>query len=198
MAARISSAVLGDGVAISRSLTVPEAFGAIFDRHFDAIYRYLARRVGRERAEDLASQTFTVAFERRSGFRLDVGDARPWLYGIATKLLANDRRSEQRLLVTLAQLAAEPRTDVAPTSMVVDAEGGVAGVLAKLDPAQRDVLFLHVWAGLSYEEIASSLGVALGTVSSRLSRARASLRASWAPRAHLRLLAHDKRRLDDG
>jgi DNA-directed RNA polymerase specialized sigma24 family protein len=60
---------------------------------------------------------------------------------------------------------------------MVDADRGAAGVLAKLEPGQRDVLFLHVWAGLSYEEIASSLGVALGTVSSRLSRARAGLRA---------------------
>jgi RNA polymerase sigma-70 factor (ECF subfamily) len=174
---QISSAVVGDGVAISRSLTTPEAFGAIFDRHFDAIYRYLARRVGRERAEDLASQTFVVAFERRAGFQLDVDSARPWLYGIATKLLANDRRAEQRLLEMLVRLGAQARDEVVQISVLADTDRGLAGVLASLEPGQRDVLFLHVWAGLTYEEIAGSLGLALGTVSSRISRARASLRA---------------------
>jgi DNA-directed RNA polymerase specialized sigma24 family protein len=68
---------------ISRSLCEPEVFAAIFNRHFAAIHRYLARRVGRERADDLASQTFAVAFDRRARFRSDASDVRPWLYGIA-------------------------------------------------------------------------------------------------------------------
>src|SRR5271167_757563 len=87
-----------DAALIARSLTVPEAFAGVFDRHFDAVHRYLARRVGRERADDLASQTFTVAFERRASFRPGEAGAPPWLLGIATNLLRNHRRSEQRLL----------------------------------------------------------------------------------------------------
>ena len=70
-----------DAEAIVSSLAVPDAFRSVFDRHFDAVHRYLARRVGRARADDLASQTFVVAFERRASFRPDVLDARPWLLG---------------------------------------------------------------------------------------------------------------------
>src|SRR5579859_7233989 len=92
-----------DADLITRSLTAPEAFAAVFDRHFRAVHRYLARRIGRQRADDLTSQTFTVAFERRSTFRPGSVGARPWLLGIATNLLRNDRRSEQRLLETLAR-----------------------------------------------------------------------------------------------
>jgi RNA polymerase sigma-70 factor (ECF subfamily) len=175
--AQTSSAAIGDAVAISHSVEVPEAFEAIFDRHFDAVHRYLARRAGRQLADDLASQTFVVAFERRTRFRLDASDARPWLLGIATKLLANDRRAEQRRLETVGQLSGDARHAVNGASSVLDSDRDVAAALAKLDTAQRNVLLLHAWGDLSYEEIADALGIPVGTVRSKLSRARASLRA---------------------
>jgi RNA polymerase sigma factor (sigma-70 family) len=162
---------------ILRSVQMPEVFEAIFDRHFDLVHRYLARRVGRQRADDLASQTFVVAFERRSSFRLDASDARPWLLGIATKLLANDRRAEQRLVQTFGQLSGNDRHAIIPASPPLESDRDLADALARLDPAQRDVLLLHAWGELSYEEIAESLGIPLGTVRSRLSRARARLQA---------------------
>ena len=65
-----------DADSIARSLSVPDAFRHVFDRHFAAVHRYLARRVGRTRADDLASQTFVVAFERRASFCPDAVDAR--------------------------------------------------------------------------------------------------------------------------
>jgi hypothetical protein len=89
---------LSDGELIAQSAVTADAFHAVFDRHFKVVYRYLARRVGRDRAEDLAAQTFTVAFARRATFRPDATDARPWLLGIATNLLMNDRRGERRSL----------------------------------------------------------------------------------------------------
>jgi RNA polymerase sigma factor (sigma-70 family) len=173
-----TSGEVGDGASISRSLTAPEAFGPVFDRHFAAIHRYLARRIGRERADDLAAQTFTVAFERRAMFRLEADDARPWLYGIATKLLANERRNEQRSLRVLARLSGG-LDDIggAAGSDAVEVDAALAGALANLDPAQRDVLLLHAWGELSYEQIADALRIPVGTVRSRLSRARATLRA---------------------
>jgi RNA polymerase sigma-70 factor (ECF subfamily) len=173
--AQTGSGFSSDALAISRSTRIPEAFEAIFDRHFDAVHGYLARRAGRQRADDLASQTFVVAFERRARFWSDASDARPWLLGIATRLLANDWRAEQRLLETYGQLSDDARHAVISASSVPDSDRDVAGALAKLDPAQRDVLLLHAWGELSYEEIAESLGIPLGTVRSRLSRARASL-----------------------
>jgi RNA polymerase sigma-70 factor (ECF subfamily) len=162
-------------------LTAPEEFGAVFDRHFAAIHRYLARRVGRERADDLAAQTFTVAFERRAMFRRDTSDARPWLYGIATNLLSNDRRAERRLLLALARLSVSSEPVDVFTGGAADADCDLAAALAKLDSAQRDVLLLHAWAELSYEQIAQALEIPVGTVRSRLSRARATLRADLEP-----------------
>ena len=169
-----------DSAAISRSVEIPEAFEAIFDRHFDAVHRYLARRAGRQRADDLASQTFVIAFAARARFRPEFSDARPWLLGIATKLLANDRRAEQRLLETYGQLSGDARR-VVQVSSPPDSDRDVAAALAKLDPSQRDVLLLHAWGERSYEEIAGTLGIPLGTVRSRLARARANLQIELEP-----------------
>ncbi|HEY2355565.1 MAG TPA: RNA polymerase sigma factor [Gaiellaceae bacterium] len=166
-----------DASVIALSAKTPNAFEAIFDRHFDVVHRYLARRADRQRADDLASQTFVVAFARRASFRPDATDARPWLLGIATKLLANDRRAEQRMLETYGRLSGDAREAVLPAE---DSDRDLAAALAKLDPAQRDVLLLHAWADLSYEEIADALDIPLGTVRSRLSRARESLQTALA------------------
>ena len=157
------------------------AFARVFDRHFAAVHRYLARRVGRERADDLASQTFVVAFERRASFRPDAVSARPWLLGIATHLLLSHRRAESRLLDTLARAGGE----LAAAPSHHDREPGevdwrLAAALAELDSDQRDVLLLVAWGELSYDEVADVLHIPIGTVRSRLSRARAHLRAQLA------------------
>jgi RNA polymerase sigma factor (sigma-70 family) len=169
-----------DAELIVGSLTAPIQFGRVFDRHFVAVHRYLARRVGHHRADDLASQTFTVAFERRASFRPEALSAWPWLLGIATNLLLNDRRSERRLLETMARVGAQrdlATSDPEPSEV----DGELAAALAGLDGDQRDVLFLLAWGELSYEEISESLAIPVGTVRSRLSRARAHLRAQLGP-----------------
>jgi RNA polymerase sigma-70 factor (ECF subfamily) len=166
---RSDAAVIGD------SLGRPEAFEAIFDRHFDAVWRYLARRAGSSRADDLASATFVVAFERRHAFRDAASSARPWLFGIATNLLRNELRSEQRALSAIARVASDVGRgdpDPAPVESM-----DLPALLAGLDADQRDVLLLFAWEGLSYREIAVALGVPVGTIRSRLARARARLRA---------------------
>src|SRR6516225_6531694 len=96
-----------DGAAIARSLVAPEAFTAVFDRHYVAVHRYLARRIGRDQADDLASQTFMLAFAHRGRYRDELGTARPWLLGIATNLLRADRRAEQRRLAMLQALGSQ-------------------------------------------------------------------------------------------
>jgi len=164
-----------DAAVISDSLGRPEAFETIFERHFEAIHRYLARRAGGGRADDLASATFVVAFEHRNAFRDESSSARPWLFGIATNLLRNDERAEQRALSALARVASDGdrgRLDaVDPTSF------DLVPLLAALDVEQRDVLVLYAWEDLSYREIATALGIPVGTVRSRLARARSRLRA---------------------
>jgi RNA polymerase sigma-70 factor (ECF subfamily) len=159
---------------IARSLSDPSAFGVIFDRHFDAVHAYLARRVGRTLADDLAASTFTVAFERRRRFRREATTARPWLFGIATNLLRNEQRAEKRALEALGRLA--PSELAAASPDVLHAEH-LGKLLSSLDRDQRDVLLLYAWEELSYGEIATALGVPVGTVRSRLARARARLRS---------------------
>jgi RNA polymerase sigma-70 factor (ECF subfamily) len=73
-----------DGDRIASSLEKPADFGVIFERHFDAIHRYVSRRLGAGLADDIAATVFSEAFAQRARFLSDVGDARPWLYGIAT------------------------------------------------------------------------------------------------------------------
>jgi RNA polymerase sigma factor (sigma-70 family) len=166
-----------DADLIGRSTETPEVFGMLFDRHFDAVHRYLARRVGPERADDLVSQTFIVAFERRGSFHHDAVDARPWLFGIATFLLLNERRSEQRLLRVLAMLGSQQDlVEAAPNGgSFIDAD--LAAALLSLEADQRDVLLLHALGELSYDEISAVMSIPIGTVRSRMSRARAHLRA---------------------
>lgn len=167
-----------DGSAIARSLSSPEAFTEVFDRHFGPVYRYVARRAGRDRADDLAARTFMVAFERRGGYRDQLGSARPWLLGIATNLLREEYRHERRLLGTVAQLSNEAA--VSANGSVGDAEHedyDLARALTRLDSDQRDALVLHVWGELSYAEVAQSLQIPIGTVRSRISRACALLRS---------------------
>jgi RNA polymerase sigma-70 factor (ECF subfamily) len=176
-----------DASLIAASAASPECFSLLFDRHFVAIHRYLARRVGREAADDLASLCFTVAFERRGSFNDRFGDARPWLYGIATNLLREHWRSEERSLTTIVRLRrdrAGGEHDGGSPDPGGDHDLGRA--LAALEPEQRDVLLLYAWAELSYGEIAVALGVPLGTVRSRLARARERVRAELElPRAEM-------------
>jgi RNA polymerase sigma factor (sigma-70 family) len=169
-----------DSAAIVGSLERPEGFATIFDRHYVAVHRYLARRA-REHADDLASMTFVVAFERRGSFRTDSTSALPWLFGIATNLMHERHRVERRERGALSLLGDEQVGAV--QSLSPDGGNGdhdtdqLTQALATLDSAQLDVLLLYAWEELSYEEIADALGIPLGTVRSRLARARVHLRS---------------------
>jgi len=173
----VNDHLASDGEIVAASMREPERFASIFERHFAAIHHYLARRVGEDLADDLAAQVFLVAFERRGTFRAGTNDARPWLYGIATNLVRNNRRAERRLLAAMGRLNGGrdvlPETESAASA---DDLAQLARALASLNRAQRDALLLHAWEGLSHSEIASSLGVPAGTVASRIARARRHLR----------------------
>ncbi len=163
-----------DAAVIARSRADAQAFSTIVDRHFEVIHRYLTRRVGSDRADDLAAQAFAIAFRRRDAFDADAESARPWLFGIATNVLRNDLRSERRMLAAIARLdrdaAADFADEVERSLARADAASEVAriaGAIAALDPDQRDVLLLHAWGELSQSEIAASLGIPVGTVYSR-------------------------------
>ena len=166
-----------DAEAIAASLQQPEAFAAIFDRHYDAIAAFLRRRVGSSLGDELAAETFLQAFDARARYDAGRADARPWLYGIASNLLRRHRRSEERRLRAYARSAGRPgqELDLDALAARLDARrvtGALAIALASLGPGERDVLLLHAWADLTYEQIAEALGTPVGTVRSRLHRAR--------------------------
>jgi len=135
------------------------------------VFGYLARRVGPELGRDLASETFTCAFAGRKRYDAARAEARPWLFGIANNLLRHHYRDEERRLRALARLDVRYE-DVQP------GESRLAGTLASLPSEGRDVLLLFAWADLSYAEIAAILDLPVGTVRSRLHRARAHVRAT--------------------
>jgi RNA polymerase sigma-70 factor (ECF subfamily) len=148
-----------------------EKFEELFELHFDAVYGYAARRIGPDLARDLASETFTRAFAARGRYDAARGDPRAWLFGIAQNLLRRHHRDEERRLRAFARL------DLAATERET-ADGRIADALGALALDERDVLLLFAWADLSYEDIAAALEVPLGTVRSRLHRARAHVRAA--------------------
>jgi RNA polymerase sigma factor (sigma-70 family) len=170
-----------DGAVIARSLRDPEEFAAVFRRHAPDINRYVVRRLGPDAAEDVVAETFLTAFRLRSRYQRDRPDARPWLYGIATNLIGRHRRAEVRQYRALARTGLDPVaesfTERADARVSAGGESRrLAAALAKLPTGHRDALLLVAWGDLNYEETAAALGVPVGTVRSRLSRARGRLR----------------------
>src|SRR4051794_27322941 len=148
-------------------------FAGVFHEHFDAIHRYIARRLGTELADDLAAQVFAEAFAGRATYRADLGEVRPWLFGIATNLMRRHHRSERAAWRAYARHGSDPLAiDAAPR---LD-EVAVAKALGALPARDRDALLLFAWADLSYEDIAAVLDIPVGTVRSRINRARTRLR----------------------
>lgn len=174
-----------DAEVITASLAEPGRFAVLFDRHAPHIHRYLARRVGPQVAEDLLAETFLVAFGKRAAYDPAFRDARGWLYGIATHLVGQHRREEIRRF-RLSQAAGPDvdQNDYSERSVVRLTARSVRSVLvaalAELAEPDRDVLLLFAWEQLSYEEVARALGIPVGTVRSRLHRARAKIRQALA------------------
>jgi RNA polymerase sigma factor (sigma-70 family) len=166
-----------DSELIARSLGDGRAFASIFDRYYDEIWRYLCRRAGPTAADELASETFVRAFAGRAAYDRAQANARAWLYGIATNLLRERYRSERRYLRALGRAfeAASAADGTDEVDARVDASAlapQLGAALAGLSADDRDALLLLALAELSYEEIAVSTGVPVGTVRSRLHRAR--------------------------
>lgn len=175
---------LSDPEAVRDSLADPELFGLLFDRHFDAVYGYLVRRGGKEIADELAGEVFRVAFEQRRRFDLQRPSARPWLYGIAANVLrrhlrqGSRRRAAYRRLLVREPVSAPDDLDAADAAMDAGREGSaLASALSTLASHDREPLLLHVWEDLPYVEIADALDIPIGTVRSRIHRARRELRA---------------------
>jgi RNA polymerase sigma factor (sigma-70 family) len=166
-----------------------DAFATIFERHATAIFNYCFRRTGDwGAAEDLLSVVFLEAWRRRDK-ELPPGKVLPWLYGVATNVVRNRRRSERRYRAALGRMpAAEPERDFGDDALErVDDERRMRRaleLLRTLPRRQQEVFVLCAWFELSYEDAAFALNIPVGTVRSRLSRARTALTELEAPAGH--------------
>jgi RNA polymerase sigma factor (sigma-70 family) len=170
-----------DAAVIESSWLEPERFAVLFDRHAPHIHRYLARRAGRQVADDLVAETFLTAFAKRDRYDLGYSDARPWLYGIATNLVGQHHRDEARQYRIMQRAVAEPEVpdhaDRVAAGVTAQAMRALLeAALAGLPAGDRDVLLLIAWEQLTYQEVSRALAIPAGTVRSRLHRARAKVR----------------------
>ena len=147
-----------DAEVIGRSLGEPEAFGLIYDRHAATVLRFLGRRVGAEAAEGLLGELFRIAFERRQTFDAARASARMAAAGDAADRRTSAAAFDARVLF--------PR---------------VADAIDSLPDSEREALLLFAWEELPYESVAEALELPIGTVRSRLNRARARLRELLEP-----------------
>jgi RNA polymerase sigma-70 factor (ECF subfamily) len=164
-----------------------DAFGDLFDAYARSVYNHAYRLTGEwPVAEDVVSLTFLDAWRLRERLDEEGGSLRPWLLGIATNVTRNTRRAARRHAAAMARLPREETAgdfadEVAGRLDDADRLDLVRTALAKLRRPEREVLALCVWGGLDYAAAAEALGVPVGTVRSRLSRARTKLAKHMEP-----------------
>jgi RNA polymerase sigma-70 factor (ECF subfamily) len=154
-----------------------ERFRHVYAEHVDRVLGFALRRVERpEDADDVVAETFLVAWRRLRDVP-DEPSTRLWLYGVARRVLANQRRGERRRTALGERLAADLAASVPDHAPGVAERLRYGQALEQLAERDREVILLHAWEGLEPREIAEVLGVSAVAVRSRLSRARARLRS---------------------
>jgi RNA polymerase sigma factor (sigma-70 family) len=178
---------LSDGQIFSASVAEPGRFSAIFDRHIDSIRRFVVRRLGESRSDEVVSEVFRIAFESRAKFDITSESALPWLYGIAANLVRREHRNHVRHLTALERLGrrreivGDPILDArARLDARLTTEGLISALLALSDD-EREVLLLVAWEELTPTEAAGALGIPAATARTRLRRARLQIRALLEP-----------------
>lgn len=164
-----------------------DAFGELFDRHGTSVYNYLLRHTGDwSEAEDLTAAVFLQAWRRRREVVFDRDSALPWLLGVARLVLRNASRARMRYQAALRRIGADAAAQIGsadPAEIAagrVDSERQLAALrsaVGRLPRQQREVVELCIYSGLDLQAAAVALGVAVGTVKSRLHRARQNLAA---------------------
>jgi RNA polymerase sigma-70 factor (ECF subfamily) len=174
-----------DAEVIRESWQAPQQFGTLYDRYATVLYGYACQRVGRSVAEDLVADTFLTAFAQRHRYDLAHSSARPWLFGILSNKIARRARAERIHYRAYARAWQAPVVDGPDDRVAEEVTAGalrarLAAALCRLRPADRHVLLLVAWGQLTYEEVAQAMSIPVGTVRSRLNRARRKVREAFA------------------
>lgn len=161
------------------------AFGDLYDRMAAQVFRYLARRVGRDSAEELTAEVFAQAWAGRHRYDPSRGDPAGWVFGIVVNVVRRHHRSADRQLRAYAKVprdrASGDPSDSVPGALDAASElRDTVRSLEQLPALDREMILLRAWAELSYQDIAEALGVDVGAVKTRLNRARARV-ASTRP-----------------
>lgn len=148
--------------------------------HYEAVFRFCVRRVGRDRAPDVAQETFLTAQRVLHKFRGE-STLSTWLFGIANN---ECRRDCRRLRIEPALLEIDVESPAGGDSEeALVAREALREAISRLSPEHREVVVLHELDGLTYEEVAVILDVPVGTVKSRLHHAFLNLRRVMYPAA---------------
>jgi RNA polymerase sigma factor (sigma-70 family) len=168
-----------DAEIFQRSIRDPDAFREIFERHASTVHAYARRRIGMTAGEEILAQTFLTAFEKRARFDLSYESARPWLLGIATNIIRHHLREEREHLTALGKMFREQPEEPVDDVARLDAQRmkpALSAALLALSADDRETFLLLALGQLTYEEVASALRIPIGTVRSRIHRARMHLR----------------------
>jgi RNA polymerase sigma-70 factor (ECF subfamily) len=171
--------VIDDAEILRASIGDPAAFEEVFRRHFPALLGYARKRVGHDVGEEIAARAMVIAFEHRATFDPDHASARPWLFGIASNLIRHHIRDERVHLDALGKLPIDPDLGDLLDAERLDAELErplLADALMMLAERDREPFLLFVLEDMTYEEIAVAVNIPIGTVRSRIHRARTQLR----------------------
>jgi RNA polymerase sigma factor (sigma-70 family) len=167
-------------------------FSQLFDRHAQAVYAFCACRVADlALAEDLMSMTFLEAWRHRARMPSEQDGSRlPWLLGVANNVVRNARRGQRRYRAALERLPSPPSAPPAEDQAVARAETeaklrDALDAISALSEQEQEVVMVVLWSGLSYGEAATALEIPVGTVRSRLSRARAKLQIALGDETYL-------------
>lgn len=167
-----------DAGIVSRSTNGDaKAFGELFWRHNGAVHAYLARRAGRDTADDLVAEVWLRAFRDRSNFDLRYVDARPWLYGIARNVLNAHWRQLSKAPPLLPVVVSDPWPEFEKQIDEGERRTDLVNALNALSDDEREVLLLVAWERMSSASIALMLDVPASTIRNRLHRARTIMRA---------------------
>lgn len=159
-----------------KSESAEARFTMLYERHYDEVLAYCTRRVGRTEADDATADVFAVAWRRLDSVEWET--VRPWLYGIARRVLANRFRTGRRQRSLLGRVKGlAPVADEAADVQVVRRAGDqeVVDAVSGMRAADREVLLLAAWEGLTGPEIAASLGISVSAAEQRLHRAKRRL-----------------------